>query len=206
MDQSTTLPLARPSAPGDDLLTEILRRGARSLLAQAIEVEVAVYLVDRTHLQDEASRRHVIRNGYLPGRTVLTSVGPVEVQQPRVRHCHPAEQRESFRSAILPAHLRKPRSREALIPSLSLKGVSAGNLTEALQALLGPDALGLSATIVTRTRTGWEAEYDAWSERSLEGKRHVYVWADGVHFNSRIEEDRQCILVLMGRPTRARKN
>jgi putative transposase len=198
VDQSTTLPLAGPSAPSDDPLTDILRRGARSLLAQAIEAEVAGYIQARAHLRDEAGRHQVVRNGYLPERTVLTGVGPVEVQQPRVRDRRPAEQRESFSSAILPPYLRKTKSLEDLVPWLYLKGVSTGDFTDALKALLGPDAPGLSATTVTRLKAGWEAEYDAWGKRSLEGKRYVYVWADGVHFNIRLEEDRQCILVLMG--------
>lgn len=198
MDESTTVPIAGPSAPGDDPLTDILRRGARSLLAQAVEAEVADYLRQRAHLRDRAGRHQVVRNGHLPERTVLTGIGPVEVKQPRVRDRRPPEQREAFRSAILPPYLRKARSLEDLIPWLDLKGVSTGDFTDALKALLGPDAPGLSATTVTRLKEGWQAEYEAWSRRSLEGKRYVYVWADGVHFNIRLEEDRQCILVLMG--------
>lgn len=198
MEQSTTLPIAGPSAQSDDPLTDILRRGARSLLAQAVEAEVAAYLEARTHLVDQAGHRQVVRNGYLPERTILTGVGPVEVRQPRVRDRRLAEQREAFTSAILPPYLRKTRSLEDLIPWLYLKGVSTGDFTEALKALLGPDAPGLSATTVTRLKAAWEAEYDAWGKRSLAGKHYVYVWADGVHFNIRLEEDRQCILVLMG--------
>jgi hypothetical protein len=198
VDESTTLPLAGPTARCDAPLTDILRRGARTLLARAIDSEVAAYLQERAHLKDGAGRQQVVRNGYLPERTVLTGVGPVEVKQPRMRDRRPAEQREAFTSAILPPYLRKTRSLEDLIPWLYLKGVSTGDFTDALKALLGPDAPGLSATTVTRLKAGWEAEYDAWSQRSLEGKHYVYVWADGVHFNIRLEEDRQCILVLMG--------
>lgn len=198
MDQSTTLPIAGPPTSTGDPLTEILRRGARTLLAQAVEAEVAAYLQARSDLVDEAGRRLVVRNGHLPERTVLTGVGPVEVQQPRVRDRRPAGQREASSSTILPPYLRKTRSLEELIPWLYLKGVSTGDFTEALKALLGPDAPGLSATTVTRLKAAWGAEYDAWSKRSLEGKRYVYVWADGVHFNIRLEQERQCILVLMG--------
>jgi transposase-like protein len=198
VDESTTLPLAGLSAPGDDPLTDILRRGARTLLAQAIEAEVADYLQARAHLKDEAGRQQVVRNGHLPERSIQTGVGPVEVRQPRVRDRRPVEQREAFTSAILPPYLRKTKSLEDLVPWLYLKGVSTGDFTDALAAILGPDAPGLSATTVTRLKAGWEAEYDAWSRRSLEGKRYVYVWADGVHFNIRLEGDRQCILVLMG--------
>jgi putative transposase len=198
VDQSTTQPTLGPSAPSDDPLTDILRRGARTLLAQAIEAEVTAHLEARAGLRDAAGRQQVVRNGYLPERTIQTGVGPVEVHQPRVRDRRPPGQREAFSSAILPPYLRKTRSLEELIPWLYLKGVSTGDFTDALKALLGPDAPGLSATTVTRLKAAWEAEYDAWSKRSLEGKHYVYVWADGVHFNIRLEQDRQCILVLMG--------
>jgi putative transposase len=196
--ESTTVPIVGPSISGDDPLTEVLRQGARTLLARAIEAEVATYLWERAHLKDEAGRQLVVRNGYLPERTILTGVGPVEVQQPRVRDRRPADEREAFTSAVLPPYLRKTNSLEDLVPWLYLKGVSTGDFTDALKALLGPDAPGLSATTVTRLKAAWEADYQAWSKRSLEDKHYVYVWADGVHFNIRLEEGRQCILVLMG--------
>jgi transposase-like protein len=198
VDESTTVPIVGPSISGDDPLTEVLRQGARTLLAQAIEAEVATYLWERVHLKDEAGRQLVVRNGYLPERTILTGVGPVEVQQPRVRDRRPADEREAFTSTLLPPYLRKTNSLEDLVPWLYLKGVSTGDFTDALKALLGPEAPGLSATTVTRLKAAWEADYQAWSKRSLEDKHYVYVWADGVHFNIRLEEDRQCILVLMG--------
>ncbi|WP_152054496.1 IS256 family transposase [Tautonia marina] len=198
MDQSTTQPIAGPTALSDDPLTDILRRGARTLLAQAIEAEVVAYLDGRADLRDEAGRRQVIRNGYLPERTIHTGVGPVEVRQPRVRDRRPPGQREAYTSAILPPYLRRTKSLEDLIPWLYLKGVSTGDFSDALEALLGPDAPGLSATTVTRLKAAWEAEYHTWSKRPLEGKHYVYVWADGVHFNIRLEQDRQCMLVLMG--------
>ena len=150
-------------------------------------------------------RRQVVRNGHLPERTIQTGIGAVEVQQPRVRDRRPADQREAFTSAILPPYLRKTRSLEELIPWLYLKGVSTGDFSEALQAILGPDAPGLSATTVTRLKAAWEDEYEAWSKRSLAGKHYVYVWADGVHFNIRLEGGRQCILVLMGATAEGKK-
>src|SRR5262249_33423427 len=118
--------------------------------------------------------------------------------QPRARDRRPADQREAFTSAILPPYLRKTRSLEGLIPWLYLKGVSTGDFAEALQAILGPDAPGLSAATVTRLKAAWEHKHEAWGKRSLKGKHDVYVWADGVHFNIRLEGGRQCILVLMG--------
>jgi transposase-like protein len=168
------------------------------MLAQAIEAEVAAYLDARSQLQDEAGRQQIVRNGYLPQRNVLTGVGSVEVKQPRVHDRRPAAEREKFSSAILPPYLRKTKSLEELIPWLYLKGVSTGDFSEALAALLGPQAKGLSANTVTRLKAVWQQEYEAWNKRSLADKQYVYVWADGVYFNIRLEDDRQCILVLMG--------
>jgi len=184
-----------------DVLTEILRTGARTLLAEAVGAEVAAWIDDRAHVVDDHGRRRVVRNGFLPEREVMTGIGPVPVKQPRVHDRRPegtAGGREKFTSAILPPYLRKSRSIEDLIPWLYLKGISTGAMAEALRALVGVEAAGLSASTVTRLKEGWEAEYRAWSTRDLTGKQYVYVWADGVHFNIRLEEDRQCILVLMG--------
>jgi putative transposase len=198
MNQSTTEIRIVPLAPSQDVLTDLLRDGARRLLAQAIEAEVAAWIDDHAHLKDDQGRRQVVRNGHLPERAIQTGIGPIEVQQPRVRDRRPAEQREAFTSAILPPYLRKTRSLEGLLPWLYLKGVSTGDFAEALQAILGPDAPGLSATTITRLKAAWEVEFAAWNKRSLAGKHYVYVWADGVHFNIRLEGGRQCILVLMG--------
>jgi transposase-like protein len=205
MHHATTAAASIPLPIEQDALTDVLRLGAQRLLAQAIQAEVDDYLAARQDVRDAAGRRQVVRNGSLPGRTITTGVGPVQVQQPRVRDRRPAEQRETFSSAILPPYLRKTRSIEALIPWLYLKGVSTGDFAEALSALLGPDAPGLSATTVTRLKAVWQQEYDAWSKRSLAGQRYVYVWADGVHFNIRLDEDRQCILVLLGATADGRK-
>jgi putative transposase len=179
-------------------MTEILRAGAQKMLADMIQAEVEDWLVKRAHLRDEQGRRQVVRNGYLPEREITTGVGQVQVKQPRVRDRRGADESEPFTSKILPPYLRKTKSIEELIPWLYLKGISTGDFSEALKALLGPDAPGLSATTVTRLKAVWEEEYREWSKRSLEGKQYVYVWVDGVHFNIRLQEDRQCILVLLG--------
>lgn len=179
-------------------LHEILRRGAQQLLTQAIEAEVAAWIEEHQHLQDEQGRRQVVRNGYLPERKLVTPVGQLAVQQPRVHDRRPEDQREKFSSKLLPPYLRKTKSIEELVPYLYLKGISTGDFQEALSALLGPDCPGLSATTITRLKSVWEEEYKQWSSRSLEEKEYVYVWADGIHTNIRLEEDRQCILVLMG--------
>src|SRR6478752_4108638 len=205
MNQSTTEIRIVPLAPTQDVLTDLLRDGARRLLAQAIEAEVAAWIDDHAHLKDDQGRRQVVRNGHLPERAIQTGIGAVEVEQPRVRDRRPADQRETFTSAILPPYLRKTKSLEGLIPWLYLKGVSTGDFSEALQAILGPDAPGLSATSITRLKAVWEAEHEAWSKRSLAGKHYVYVWADGVHFNIRLEGGRQCILVLMGATAEGKK-
>jgi transposase-like protein len=205
MNDATTNATTLPLAPCHDVLTDVLRAGAQRLLAQAVHAEVDAYLDAHIHLRDEAGRRQVVRNGSLPQRAILTGVGPVEVKQPRVQDRRPAGQREKFTSAILPPYLRKARSIEELIPWLYLKGLSTGDFSEALAALLGPQAKGLSATTITRLKAVWAEEYQAWSKRSLAGKHYVYVWADGVHFNIRLEDDRQCILALMGATADGRK-
>jgi transposase-like protein len=168
------------------------------MLAEMIQQEVKTWLAERADLRDGQGRRQVVRNGFLPKREITTGVGQVEIQQPRVRDRRPADQAEPFTSKILPPYLRKTKSIEELIPWLYLKGVSTGDFSEALKALVGPECPGLSATTVTRLKAVWEQEFQEWNRRSLEGKQYVYVWADGVHFNIRLEEDRQCILVLMG--------
>jgi transposase-like protein len=198
MNESTTDIRIVPLPTGQDVLTEVLREGARRLLAQAIEAEVAAWIAGHAHLKDDSGRQQVVRNGHLPERTIQTGIGPIEVQQPRVRDRRPAGQREAFTSAILPPDLRKTKSLEGMIPWLYLKGISTGDFSEALQAMLGPGAPGLSATTITRLKAAWEAEHEAWAKRSLAGKHSVYVWADGVHFSIRLEGGRQCILVLMG--------
>jgi putative transposase len=168
------------------------------MLARAIEAEVANWIDDHAHLCDEAGRRQVVRNGSHPERSILTGLGPIAVKQPRVQDRRPPGQRESFSPAILPPYLRRTKNIDEAIPWLYLKGISTGDFPEALQGLFGVEAKGISATTVTRLKAAWEEEHKAWSKRSLQGKHYVYVWADGVHFNIRLEEGRQCILVLMG--------
>lgn len=125
----------------------------------------------------------MVRNGYLPGRAILTGIGPVAVQQPCVRDRRPVVERELFSSKILPPYLRKTTSLEELIPWLYLKGISTGSFQEALQALVGSECPGLTANTITRLKAGWQQEYDVWSKRSLTGKEYAYVWADGINSN-----------------------
>jgi len=203
MSEATATTISFPEPR--DLLTEVLRTGARTLLAQAVEAEVAEWIDSHADVTDEAGRRQVVRNGYAPERSITTPLGPVPVKQPRVRDRRPEGEQEKFSSKLLPPYLRKAKSVEELIPYLYLKGVSSGDFTDALQAILGPGCPGLSASTVTRLKGVWEEEYEAWSKRSLEGKEYVYVWADGIHTNIRLEEDRQCLLVLMGATKEGKK-
>jgi transposase-like protein len=180
------------------------------MLAKAIENEVADYLTRYADQRDVAGKRLVVRNGYLPARDIQTGVGLVEVRQPRVNDRRRDEQgqRLRFSSQILPPYLRRTQSLDELIPWLYLRGISTGDFTEALQALLGPQAKGLSATNIVRLKESWQQEWKAWNQRSLQEKRYVYLWADGIHFNIRLEDpgnNKQCILVLMGATEDGRK-
>ena len=181
-----------------EALTEILRAGAQKMLAAAIDQEVASDVAARSGLVNESGHRLVVRNGFLPEREIMTGIGKVPVMQPRVRDKRSPEQREFFTPAVLPKYLRRTKSMEELIPWLYLKGISTNDFPEALQSLLGAGAKGLSASTITRLKSVWEDEYAEWSKRSLTGKRYVYLWADGIYCNVRLEDDRQCLLVLMG--------
>lgn len=205
MQETTTSTVSFASASSPDVLSEILRQGAHQLLATAIQAEVDEWIQARAHLLDANGRRHVVRNGVMPERTIVTGLGDIQVQQPRVHDRRPEGERERFTSKILPPYLRKTKNIEELIPWLYLKGISTSDFSEALSALLGPHAAGLSASTVTRLKSCWEEEYHDWSKRSLTGKQYVYVWADGIHFNIRLEKDRQCILVLMGATEEGKK-
>ena len=183
------------AAQARSVLDDIVREGARPLLQAALEAEVAEQLARFGNVVDTAGRRAVVRNGHLPERELMTGVGPLPVKQPRVRDC---SGQMRFTSKILPPFLRRVPSLDALIPVLYLKGISTGDFSEALASILGPDAPGLSASNIVRIKESWEQEYRAWNTRELTGKRYVYVWADGLYFNVRLDRDRPCILVLMG--------
>lgn len=193
-----------------DALNEILQQGAQQMLASAIENEVADYLEGHADQRDENGRRLVVRNGYLPAREIQTGIGQVAVRQPRVHDKRVDEQgqHQRFTSQILPPYLRRTKSLDELIPWLYLRGISTGDFTEALEALLGPQAKGLSASNIVRLKESWQQEHQSWSQRSLDERRYVYVWADGIHFNIRLEDpgnNKQCILVLMGATEDGRK-
>jgi len=184
----------------EDPLTQVLRSGARRLLAEAVEAEVEAFVAEHADLLDEAGRRRLVRHGYLPEREVQTGIGSVAVRRPRVRDRHPdaGDGRIRFTSSILPPYLRRAKSVEELLPWLYLKGISTGDFGEALAALLGQDAPGLSATTIARLKASWTDEYERWLRRDLSAKRYVYFWADGVYFQPRLDHDKQCLLVIIG--------
>ncbi len=182
-------------------LEEVLRDGAKRLLQEAIENEVLEYVKKFQEMRDEMHKRLVTRNGHLPARDVLTGIGPINVRQPRVRDKRDGE---AFSSAVLPKYKRKTESLERLIPELYLRGISTNNFPEALSALLGENATGLSPANITRMKGVWEQEYGVWLKRDLT-TRYVYIWADGIYFNIRLDEARPCILVMIGATEDGRK-
>ncbi|KKL54977.1 hypothetical protein LCGC14_2260020 [marine sediment metagenome] len=196
MEENTVVAFRNPSDFQEDPLTDVLRTGARQLLSQAVEAEVASFLEAHAALVDDAGHRRIVRNGYLPERSIQTGIGPVSVRQPRVRDRGDGAIR--FTSAILPRYLRRARSLEDLLPWLYLKGISTGDFSDALGALLGTDAPGLSASTVARLKEVWGAEMERWQRRDLRAKRYVYFWVDGIYFGARLEEEKQCILVIIG--------
>jgi transposase-like protein len=195
------------SGQGEALLEDVLRQGARRMLLMAVEAEVEDYIAHHAPCRDEAGQRLVTRNGHARPRTILTGLGPMNVQAPRVEDRRRDEQGRKLRftSKILPPYLRKTKSMEELIPWLYLKGISTGDFTEALAALLGPDCPGLSASTVVRLKEQWSSEYETWSKRPLAGERYVYLWADGIYCNVRLDEERQCLLVMIGATADGRK-
>jgi putative transposase len=178
-----------------DALSDLLRQGARQMIAQAVESELSEFLGQYQGLKDDNGRQAVVRNGYLPARTIATGIGEVAVQVPKVRDRSGSGIK--FNSLLLPPYLKRSRSVEEVLPWLYLKGISTGEFGEALSALLGPEAKGLSAATIGRLKAKWQQEQQVWQARSLRSKRYVYVWADGIYFNIR-EDERQCILVMIG--------
>ena len=196
----STAPRAEISSIKDTLM-ELLREGARRMLTSAVEAEVQSYVAAYGQERDAHGLCLVVRNGYMPERILQTGIGPLHIRQPRVndRRIDDFGRRYRFHSSILPAYLRKTRDLEELIPWLYLRGISTGDFSQALQALIGPAAKGFSANTVLRLCETWQQEFCDWESRSLKEKRYVYFWADGVYFNVRLGDgDRQCVLVVIG--------
>jgi putative transposase len=203
--ETNVFQLSQPGAFSDPL-SEVLRTGARALLVQAVEAEVAAFLNCHADKLTADNRRRLVRHGHLPEREVMTGIGPVAVRCPRVRdRVDEGGERIRFWSAILPPYARRSKSLEVLIPVLYLKGVSTGDFEEALIALLGKDAGGLSASTVGRLKEVWMEEHVRWSRRDLSTKRYVYFWADGIHVQARLEDAAQCLLVIIGATPEGKK-
>ena len=205
MTETNVLQLSQPGTFSDPL-TEVLRGGARALLAHAVEAEVAAFLDGHTDERTDDGRRRLVRHGHLPEREIMTGIGPVAVRAPRVRdRAGLGAERIRFSSALLPPYARRSKSLEALIPILYLKGISMGDFAEALAALLGPDAGGLSASTIARLTEVWADEHARWLKRDLSARRYVYFWADGIHVQARLEDDAQCLLVIIGATPEGKK-
>jgi len=200
MTNSNVITLNKPEQ--NDPLQELLKEGARKMLASAIEVEVAAFIQQHSPLITEDGKAAVVRNGYLPKRPIQTGLGDLEVQVPKVRDRSGTGIK--FNSGLVPPYLKRTKTIEEFLPWLYLRGISTGDFSETLKHLLGPDAPGLSAATISRLKQDWEADYKDWDKRDLTKKRYVYVWADGIYSNVRMD-DRLCLLVIIGSDEHGRK-
>ena len=205
MTETNVFQLSQPGTFTDPL-TEVLRNGARALLAQAVEAEVSSLLSCHADKLTDDGRRRLVRHGHLPEREIMTGIGPVAVRCPRVRdRGDEGCERIRFSSAILPPYARRSKSLEVLIPILYLKGISTGDFEDALIALLGRDAGGLSASTIGRLKEAWSGEHARWSKRDLSTKRYIYFWVDGIRVQARLEDTAQCLLIIIGATPEGRK-
>ena len=202
MNKDNVIPLEKPEE-NPDLLTGLLRAGARELITQAVHAELTEFLTRYEDVTDSLGRRQVVRNGYLPQREIMTGIGPVDIQVPKTRD--KGGHGLHFRSELLPPYIKRTKSVETVLPWLYLKGISTGDFSEALAALLGKNAQGLSAGTISRLKQCWVNEYDDWRLRDLSKERYVYIWGDGIYFNIRSDDARQCILVIIGVTSRGKK-
>jgi putative transposase len=207
MTSDTTVVALRQPDAVDDPLTAVLRSGARRLLAQAVEAEAEAFLAEMRGLRLPDGRERVVRHGLGPERLVQTGIGPVPVQRVKLRDrgAGPEGKRIRFSSALLPRWARRTPSLDALLPVLYLRGVSMGDFQEALGVLLGHDAPNLSPAVIARLRGEWEAEHARWQQRDLSARRYVYLWADGIYLQARMEPQAECRLVLIGAPPEGKK-
>jgi transposase-like protein len=207
MPKDTTVIRFRQPDTIDDPLTELAREGARRMLAQALIAEADAFVALHKELKLPDGRDRVVRHGHGPHRAIQTGVGPVEVRRAKVRDRGEvgAEEKIRFTSSILPKWARRTKSLDALLPVLYLRGVSTGDFQEALAALLGQAAPNLSPAVISRLTAEWQADYDAWQRRDLSARQYVYVWADGVYLQDRMEPAAECMLVLIGATPEGKK-
>lgn len=195
MNSNNVIELRKPPETAEDALVSVLRRGAQELLTRAIEEEVKIFLESYTGVVDEKGLRQVVRNGYLPERSIQTGIGSITVKVPRLRDRSGSGIK--YTSNLVPRYLRRTKNIEELLPVLYLKGISTGDFEEALTSIVGANAVGFSSTTITRLKQVWASEYEAWRKQELSKKRYVYFWVDGVYLQARMEE-KQCILVIVG--------
>jgi transposase-like protein len=208
MDDDTTItPLHQPGSV-EDPLTEIARDGARRMLAAALRAEADAFVAQHAEETLPDGRQRVVRHGYGPERSIQTGIGALEVRRPKVRDRAadmPAGKRIRFSSGILPRWARRSKSLDALLPVLYLRGISTGDFQEALAAILGQDAPNLSPNVISRLTGEWQQEYDRWQRRDLSARRYVYIWADGVYLQARMEAQAECMLVILGATPEGKK-
>jgi transposase-like protein len=206
-DDTMIIPFHQPDSISDPL-TEIAREGARRMLAEALKAEADAFVASFADVTLADGRRRVVRHGHGPERPIQTGIGALDIQRPKVRDRAgdtAGEDRVRFTSNILPKWARRSRSLDALLPVLYLRGISTGDFQEALSALLGPEAANLSPGAITRLTAGWQGSYDAWQQRDLSAHRYVYIWADGVYLQARMEPQAECMLVIIGATPEGKK-
>jgi len=208
MDDDTMItPLHQPGSV-EDPLTEIARDGAKRMLAAALRAEADAFVAQYAEETLPDGRQRVVRHGYGPERSIQTGIGALDVRRPKVRDRAadvPTEEKIRFSSAILPRWARRSKRLEALLPVLYLRGVSTGDFQEALAAILGQDAPNLSPNVISRLTGEWQQEYDRWQRRDLSARRYVYIWADGVYLQARMERQAECMLVILGATPEGKK-
>jgi len=208
MKEDTTVIPFRHADSVEDPLTEIAREGARRMLAEALKAEADAFVASFADDLLPDGRQRLVRHGYGPERPIQTGIGAIDVRRPKVRDRHPGipeTEKARFTSSILPRWARRTKSLDALLPVLYLRGISTGDFQEALGALLGPDAPNLSPGVISRLTAGWEKEHEVWQRRDLAARRYVYIWADGVYLQARMEPQAECILVIIGATPEGKK-
>ena len=206
MNKDNVITLTQPGEFKDQL-TEVLRQGAQKLVLEAVEAEFASFLERHDHERLTDGRKRIVRHGHLPERKIVTGIGSVPVQVPRSRdrRAHKNKDEIRFTSQLLPPYVRRAKSIDMAIPYLYLKGISSGDFSEVMPVLLGKDAVGFSADTVTRLCNQWKIDLERWEKRRLESKHYIYLWADGVYLSARMEDDKQCLLVIMGATPEGKK-
>lgn len=195
MDKDNVISLKKPVESVEDALVSVLRQGAQQLLTRAIEEEISLFLARYKDVEAPNHPPTIVRNGYLPERSIQTGIGSISVKIPRTRDR--SRSGIKFSSRLVPPYLRRTKNIEELLPILYLKGISTGGFEDALTAIVGPSAAGMSATTISRLKQVWTSDYEAWCKRDLSKKRYVYFWVDGIHLQARMES-KQCLLVIIG--------